>query len=524
MSTDVTKRTLTRTAVTLTAVAGLAITGTVVAHAAEPDDELGAALDDILADDRFDDSQVGLVVTDANTGETIYGHNGNMRAIPASNNKILTSAAAMDALGGDYRFRTDVATEARLRGGTLRGDVFLRGTGDPTMLAADYEKLAADLAEEGVKRIRGDLVADDTAFDDVRLGTEWGWDDEPYYYAAQTSALTLAPDEDYDAGSVIVTVEPGSSEGDDATVAMTPPNDYVTIDNTATTGAETDLTVDREHGTNTITVSGTIAGDDTAKEWMSVDEPTGYAADVFAAALKDAGIRLTGDIVLGQATPDGARTLAERESMPLSQLLIPFMKLSNNMHAEALVKAMGREATGTAGTWDDGLAVVESYLAEQGVDTERMRQADGSGLSRWNLIPPQELATLLGNLRDVAWFDTWYASMPIACEPDRLVGGTLRSRMCDTPAEGNVVAKTGSLTSVSALSGYVTDADDRELVFSMVSNDYLSSVRDLEDEVAVTLASYSRSESLNSDGVKVPQPDTEAPPGLECSWVKPIAC
>ncbi|ADD41093.1 D-alanyl-D-alanine carboxypeptidase/D-alanyl-D-alanine endopeptidase [Stackebrandtia nassauensis] len=519
------KRTVTHAAVALAVAGVVAIAGTVVAHAQEPDDDLAKALDTILEDKRLDDSQIGVVVAEAEGNKTIYDHNGNMRAIPASNNKILTSAAAMDALGGDYRFDTDLASKAKPHNGSLRGDLYLRGTGDPTMLAADYEKLAAKLAKAGVKKVRGDLVADDTAYDDVRLGTEWGWEDEPYYYAAQTSALTVAPDEDYDAGSVIVNVDPGAAEGDKAKVTLTPPTGYVEVDNTAKTGGETDLTVDRKHGTNIITVSGTIAvGDETTSEYMSVNEPTGYAADIFARALKAKGIKLTGDIRLGETTPSGAKTLAERQSMPLSELLIPFMKLSNNMHAETLVKAMGREKTGEQGSWDNGLPVVKSFLDKQGLSTSRLRQADGSGMSRWNLIPPDQFTTLLSKLRDAKWFDTWYKSMPIACEPDRLVGGTLRSRMCDTPAEKNVYAKTGSLTSVTALSGYVTDADGRELVFSIVTNDYLTGVKDIEDKIAVTLASYSQGESLDKDGVKVPQPEKEAPSGLECSWVKPIAC
>ena len=526
ISTAVKKRTVIQGAVALTVVAALTTVGTVVAQAQEPDDDLGKALDAILKDEAFDGSQVGVVVADAGNNEDIYNHNGDMRAVPASNNKLLTSAAAMQALGGDYTFDTDLAAEAEPSGGTVDGDLYLRGTGDPTMLAEDYGKLAKKLAKSGVDSVSGDLVADDTAYDSVRLGTEWGWDDEPYYYAAQTSALTVAPDEDYDAGSVIVNVEPGSGDGADAKVSLTPDTDYLEVSSTATTGGETDLTVDREHGTNKITVSGTIkAGDDPTQEFMSVDEPTGYAADIFAKALADAGIELSGDVRLGETTPDGAKSLAKRESMPLSELLVPFMKLSNNMHAETLTKAMGREDTGKQGTWDSGLKVIESFLADHGVATDKLRQADGSGMSRWNIIPPEQFTALLSDLKGVKWFDTWKKSLPIACEEDRLVGGTLRSRMCDTPAAKNVHAKTGSLTSVSSLAGYVTDADGRELVFSVVTNDYVAdSVQALEDKIAVTLASHSQDKPVSESGVKVPQPDTEAPSGRECSWVKPIAC
>src|SRR5690606_8460053 len=151
---------------------------------------------------------------------------------------------------------------------------------------------------------------------------------------------------------------------------------------------------------------------------------------------------------------------------------------------------------------------------------------DGSGLSRWNMIPPSEFVDLLAAVRDKAWFDTWYAALPIAGAADRFVGGTLRSRMRDTPAAGNVHAKTGSLTSVSGLSGYVTDADGHVLAFSILLNNYLaSSVKNIEDQIAVALAAFTRSEAVATrSAVPAVPPAPEAPEGLECSWVKPIVC
>ncbi|MFD0429982.1 D-alanyl-D-alanine carboxypeptidase/D-alanyl-D-alanine-endopeptidase [Streptomyces zhihengii] len=175
--------------------------------------------------------------------------------------------------------------------------------------------------------------------------------------------------------------------------------------------------------------------------------------------------------------------------MPLTELMHPFMKLSNNMHAEALTKTIGRTVSG-AGTWDAGLAAVRTDLEGRGVDIRGVRQADGSGLSRMNLFPAEALTTLLLSARGEPWYAAWYDALPVACAPDRAVGGTLRSRMCSTPAALNARAKTGSLTGASALSGYVTDAAGRELVYSVVLNNYLaSSVKSVEDAVVVTLAS-----------------------------------
>ena len=523
------RSTLTRGAIAAAVAAALATTGTVMVQAEEnSDSELSKTIDTILKDESLSGSQVGVVVADANSGETIYNHNGAMRTIPASNNKIETSVAALEVLGGDHTFTTDVAAESKPSDGTISGDLYLRGTGDPTMMKKDYDALAKSLAKKGVTSVDGNLVADDTAFGSQRLGTEWGWDDLPYYYAAEVTALTVAPNTDYDAGSVKVSVTPGANNGDKAKVEVTPPNDYVKISNTATTsGSDEDPAVSfsRDNGSNTIEVSGTVpAGSEGDMSLMTVSNPTGLAADVFAEALADNGIEVSGDVTLGQATPDGAASLAKHNSMPVSDIMTPFMKLSNNPHAEALTKAMGLKASGE-GTFDAGVNAIQEQMANFGVETDQVRQVDGSGMSRQNAISPKNLASLLVEARDAGWFKTWYQSMPIACKEDPMVGGTLASRMCDTPAAGNVHAKTGSMTGVSAMSGYVKDKDGRDLVFSIVTNDFVAdSVKEIEDKIAVAIASTGESNAVSPEQLDVPQPKNEAPADLECSWVKPIAC
>ncbi|HEY1180261.1 MAG TPA: D-alanyl-D-alanine carboxypeptidase/D-alanyl-D-alanine-endopeptidase [Phytomonospora sp.] len=505
----------------------LTVSGSAIAEEGA-DAHLAETIDAILTDARLDGSQIGVVVADAATGDVLYDHNGHTRGIPASNTKLLTSAAAMHYLGPDHRFVTDVATSAKQYGSALVGDLYLRGSGDPTTLAADYDALAAEVAASGVKTVTGRLIADDTAFDARRNGSDWAADDESAYYAAQISALTVAPDTDYDAGTVIVTATPGAKAGDAPVYTVEPANGYVTVVNkgeTVPSGQTDTLGISREHGSNEIVISGRIpVGASATKEWVSVWEPTGYAADVFRRALKDPGVRVIGGTKLGSAAPDGARRLAAHDSMPLSELLVPFMKLSNNMHAEALTKAVGRAVSG-AGTWSAGLAAIRAYVATKGVKVSTLRQADGSGLSRRNDIPAQEIAKLLVGVRAETWVPAWYASLPVACNADRYVGGTLRTRMCASPAaKNNVHAKTGSLTGVSGLSGYVTDADGRALVFSVVTNDYLaSSVKDIEDKIAIALATHTASPSAaKAAPVSVPE-DVEAR-DVECTWVKPDVC
>lgn len=470
-------------------VAGSSVAATAPVSAQDPG-SLTRDLDAILNNPGLAGSDVGVVVRAADTGEVLYRRGGVDRQQPASNAKLVTSAAALEILGPDYRFSTTVATPGTIRGPVLRGDLYLKGTGDPTMLAADYDALAATVAGSGIRLVTGNLVADDSWFDGVRLASGWAWDDEPFYYNAQVSALTAAPDTDFDAGSVIINVTPGAP-GQPVRVTTTPPTDAVTIANTATTGAPgsgSSIVVDRDHFTGTFTVRGAMAADASPdQEFMATWDVTGYATSLFRAALTAHGVRVLGPTTRG-TTPGGAATLAARQSIPLSQLLVPFLKLSNNLHAEILVKAMGR-ARSNVGSWDAGIAAIKTVLPGLGVDPARLFLVDGSGLSRMDHIAPDQLTALLIAARGKPWFQTWFAALPVAGIADRLVGGTLRSRMRNTAAAGNVHAKTGSFTGASALSGYVTAADGRPLVFSMISNNNVGvSVRPIEDAVAVRLA------------------------------------
>ncbi|WP_112133824.1 D-alanyl-D-alanine carboxypeptidase/D-alanyl-D-alanine endopeptidase [Glycomyces dulcitolivorans] len=531
------KRTLVSSAVALTAAGAITFAGTVVAQAQETGDEaLAAAIDAILADARLTDSQAGVVVKDAETGETLYDRNGAKRAIPGSNDKLLTTAAALQALGGDFTYTTDVIGD-RPVDGVVSGDVYLRGEGDPTVLEADYDQLAADLAAAGVTTIDGDLVADDTAFDAVRSGAEWGWSDLQYTYAAEITALNIASGDDYQAGSVRVFVKPGASAGAPAVITTVPATDYVEIVNTATTGTTTNVVVNRDPHDNVIRVSGTVkSGTSGTYATRAVIEPTQLVADVFADSLADAGITVTGGVRFGETAPQGDEVLASHASAPLSELTVDVLKPSNASMAEALFKTLGYVKSGK-GTFASGKAATYAALTPYGVDNGPIRVADGSGISRHNMLTADAISDLLVGARNASWFDTWYDALPIACKD-----GTLASRMCSTPAADNVRAKTGSMTSVSALSGYATDADGRELVFSIVLNDFLySTVKDIEDKIAVAVSSHSTAtteaeistfsseidtpdlEELEAEAEELPA-EGEMPASLECSWYEPAVC
>jgi D-alanyl-D-alanine carboxypeptidase/D-alanyl-D-alanine-endopeptidase (penicillin-binding protein 4) len=487
---------------------------------------LGTDLDTLLANSELTGANVGLVVLDADTGATVYSKLGDNLLLPASNEKLVTSAAAMSVLGPAYTFTTSVSRTGTVSGSTLTGNLYLKGTGDPTMLYSDYQALAAKVAAAGITTVSGDLVADDTYFDSVRLGPAWSWDDEPYSYDAQISALTVAPTTSYDSGSVYVTVKPGT-QGQAPTVTLTPPNSYVTIANTATTGASgtgSSISINRPHGSNTITVSGSIpVGGAAAGAELAVDNPTAYVASLFRQALAADGVQVTGGTTYA-ATPYTATQLTSHSSMPLTQMLVPFLKLSNNMMAEALTKAAGRKVS-NKGTFAAGVSALETAFSSFGIDYHAVKQVDGSGLSRMDLVTPDQLAQLLVKARSQSWFQTWYDALPIAGNPDPLVGGTLASRMVGTAAANNVHAKTGSETGVSALSGYVTAADGEHLVFALEENDFLpSSVKNVEDAVAVRLANYDGTADTAHQRLRLPTekatpfPVNDPRTALECSW------
>ncbi|QLG91422.1 D-alanyl-D-alanine carboxypeptidase/D-alanyl-D-alanine-endopeptidase [Pseudomonas yamanorum] len=450
------------------------------------------ALDRLLADPALNGASVSLMVRDARSGSTLYQHNPRSRLTPASSLKLLTTAAAMDVLGRQYRFSTQLLSNGARQGERLNGNLYLRGLGDPTIQWADYQALAAQLAGQGIRQVQGDLVFDDTWFDAERLGVDWAHDDESTYYGAQISALTVSPDMDFDAGTLLVIAKAPAVVGQPVSVEISPATDYVQISNRAVSGPGNSYGLNRQHGTNLLRLSGAVAPGKQSQQAVSVWEPTQLVANLFERALAEQGISVQGRRVIGGTRPTTATVLAVHESAPLQELITPLLKLSNNSMAEALLKAMGRK-TANAGTAAAGTAAVAGFLKRQGLDPATLNQVDGSGLSRRNLVSAQNLTDLLLAASKQPWFNAWYNALPIAGNQDRMTGGSLRYRLRGTSAENNLHAKTGSMGGVSSLTGYVTDAQGRQLVFSMVTNNYVvegARIKALEDRLAAALAQW----------------------------------
>ncbi|HUQ55449.1 D-alanyl-D-alanine carboxypeptidase/D-alanyl-D-alanine endopeptidase [Lentzea sp.] len=497
------------------AAAGLTLTSSGGAVAVD-NEALTADLDTILADPALNGADVGLVVRDANTGDVVYTRTSSRRQQVASNMKLLTTTAALELLGPDFKWRTELLSTGTRNGSTLQGDLVLRGTGDPTMSRTRYAALATELKNSGVTKISGSLVLDGTAFDAQPYGSGWAWDDEPFAYSAETSALTLSPDAKFSAGTVLVRVKPGAAAGAPVIATAEPANDVVHVVSSATTGSG-GVSVEREHGSNIIRVSGSTNVETVAL--ASVKDPTALVSSVFRNALRENGIEFTGD-VRRAAAPAGAAVLASDQSQTLGQLITPLLKDSNNMLAEVLVKTAGK-------SFSNGVNQLSAKWSGLGVDPNGVEVFDGSGMSRLDQFSPDALASILIKAKTKPWFSAWQASLPVAG-----VDGTLVNRMRNTPAAGNVKAKTGSLSGVSALSGYVRTQAGRDLVFSVVQNNVLlfNSPKSIEDRIAVRLASDGGTVAAQPQVQSVPQqrkvPAQERVTvpakerfDVECSWI-----
>jgi D-alanyl-D-alanine carboxypeptidase/D-alanyl-D-alanine-endopeptidase (penicillin-binding protein 4) len=225
------------------------------------------------------------------------------------------------------------------------------------------------------------------------------------------------------------------------------------------------------------------------RKWVTVNDPALMTGRALRARLVAAGIRVDGTAVRG-TTPRARTLLARHSSMTLGQLLVPFLKLSNNSHAEAITKTLGAR-TGRPGSWADGTAALRAYAVSIGIPVTGLRFVDGSGLARANRLTPNQLAMLLDKAQRAPWWTTFRAALPVAgVDPVRWQGGTLAARMRGTAAAGNLRAKNGSLTGVTSLAGYVSGADGRRYVFVMMSNYSGTSPRPVEDRLGVLLARW----------------------------------
>lgn len=422
----------------------------------------------------------------------LFAHDADKLFTPASNTKILTVLTALQRLGGDFRYQTEISYTGELHhDGVLSGDLVIKGFGDPTLhTGAPFQvhdgvsiaQIVAVIAESNIRELQGNIIVDTSYFDEQRLGDGWAWDYESEYYSAQTSPLSL------NRGTVLVEARPGAQVGDAVEIALLPNTSYIEIQSDARTSSaeETNtLEIKRKRGTNSIIVKGNLPLGEEVSHPVTVNEPPFYVGTVLKEALAEAGLLLTPECkVVGGAEPADKKHMAVLESAPLKEFAKHLNKTSDNHYAEMLLKTMGAIVKGE-GSATAGIQVVRETLEALGVKGP-FELRDGSGLSPYNLVSPRQILTVLEAMTTQAEYENLLHSFPISG-----VDGTLESRLKDGPLFQQVKAKTGTLTSVSGLSGYVTMPSGERLVFSIMGNRYPGETDYLkaqEDRILLALA------------------------------------
>lgn len=442
---------------------------------------LAEAIDAYLAQPRFAHAQWGIEVRSLETGAALYRRNADSLFLPASNAKLFTSALALQTLGADARFTTTLyATAAPRADGTLPGNLILYGGGDPSLgdpdVSPDWaDRLAAALAGRGVRRVRGDLVADDTYFTGPPFGNGWEALDLQTGYGAQPGALGVQDN--------VVHVKVASVGGRCCTVAVDPPDAGMRVANL--TGSAAALSLYRPPGSDVLYASGSLRADVSRRTFaLSVPDGARFAANLLRDALARHGIALHGRVRVvhwpdtDEELGNNPTEVAGIASPPLSQLLVHMLKHSDNRYAQMLLQQVGVATAGsgvcadraeppqTSADW--GLCAMRAFLAGIGIGKGEAAFGDGAGLSRHDLVTPSATVKLLAWITRQPFANVLRDALPVAG-----IDGTLEYRMRDGAAAGNVRAKTGTLSHVYTLSGFVTDAAGERLVFSLMLNRYL---------------------------------------------------
>ncbi len=473
-------------------------------------------MEEILAAPESWRAHWGIKVVSLNTGKVLYSHNEHKFFTPASNTKLFSTALALATLGPQFRFHTTVEVSAAPdKYGRVAGDLWLVGRGDPNLSARilpykgkterqgpplrALDALADQVAARGIRYVDGDLVADDTYFVFERFGEGWSQDDLVWWYGAPVSALTVNDN------VLFLDVLPGEKPGDRALVKLEPYRDYYRIENRVVTveargrrpaqpGSGADgaagvprrrIFIHREPGSHTLVLWGSIPGDDSgAHEQVAIEDPALFAGQYMRDALLQRGVAVYGQVRARHAHPsefedlkngppadsgstgEARSVVATHESAPLADDLQVINKDSQNLHAEIVLRTVARERR-RIGSVAAGLEELKAFLNRAGVPEEDYFFLDGSGLSRQNLVTPAAIVALLEYMDRRPFRDTWLSLLPVAG-----VDGTIGERFKDTEAAGRILAKTGTLGHVNALSGYATTRKGERLVFSVMVNNH----------------------------------------------------
>lgn len=471
--------------------------------------ELGALRSELQRIVQQSSARWSILAYSADGRDTLFARDPDLALAPASNVKVLTTAAALHHLGPDYRYLTFLAADGPVRDGVLHGDLILYGTGDPSLSdrllpsrTAALEGLVRTLGERGIRRVTGDVVGDGSLFPGPLLADGWDERDLNDWFAAPVSALSFNEN--------VVTLRVAAAELAGApTVHMIPKGADLPIQNGATTvpgRRRVRLELGRDRPLGPIQVSGEIQrGSRDVWRQMTVSSPPRFAASVLRLVLEEAGIEVDGETrairdasdsrithhrISAPALADsaGLRVLAVHRSPPLGEILDVVNKKSHNLFAELVLRTVGHVVEGD-GSFRGGAGAVERFLVEEaGVEPSAVELHDGSGLSSLNRVSAGAFVRLLAYMVGSERWDAFWASLPEAGNPQEL------RRMYQTAAAGNLRAKTGTIENSSALTGVVRTANGERILFSIIANDVPSrwGAKRIEDGIGVRLATFER--------------------------------
>lgn len=423
--------------------------------------ELGAMLNS-----RTRNGEWGAIVVSLSRGDTLFKSNADAMMQPASTMKLYTAAMALERFGPNHEYKTTIFRDAQPSAdGVLSGSLYLFGDGDPSLCprfwgdANPMDSLAHQIAASGIKRIRGDIVGDASAFDDQLVPDGWKSRYLGAAYAARVSALSL------NENIVWVVVQPN---GRTAAVSLDPPTTTIPVQSSVrvVNGRYGRISASRRLDGG-ISVRGTIGERSGPLRYsLVVEDPATFTTGALRAALEKAGVTVDGKVTLG-VTPPHATQVATVSSPPLAEIVAEMNRESINLYAELLFRGAARSSsTGQVGSAQAGLSTLRSFLADKvGVRPIEVSAADGSGLSVLDRVTPRSMVQLLGYAHAAPWGPTFHASLPLEGE-----SGTLRNRARHTPARGNLHAKTGTTNTVASLGGYVTAKNGEVLAFAFIYN------------------------------------------------------
>ncbi|HUS05033.1 MAG TPA: D-alanyl-D-alanine carboxypeptidase/D-alanyl-D-alanine-endopeptidase [Bryobacteraceae bacterium] len=443
----------------------------------------------------------GIRVVDLATGKAVFEKNADSFFVPASNTKLFTSALALMRLGPSHQFHTRIVAPAPDASGRVHGDLGMIGGGDPNLSArvlpyrkdefgpdplAAVNQLASEIVKHGVREIDGDIVGDDTAFVWDAYPDGWSIDDAVWEYGAPVSALTLNDN------AFTLQIAPGHTTGAPARLSLSPPLEHLTIQNRVHTIASGDrkLRFQRLPGSRELIVSGTLPLDDAGtNEVLAVEDPALFAAHALKEALEARGVIVRGRTAVRHRSPGeppapfAGEMLAELTSQPLIEILRVLAKESQNLHTELVLREVARVVSGN-GSLSEGLQQLRQFLTEAGIGEKQYHFDDASGLSRKTLVTPMTVSKLLTYMYGSKLREEWTGILPVGG-----VDGTLAKRF-RTAHGPEIHAKTGTISHVTALSGYVLPAAGRRYAFSILVNNFNAeapAIRAVTDKIVLTL-------------------------------------